>query len=76
MYIHIVKNSNANETLSKFQQYDSQVEIREYSYCYGIDSTLKGYYSNVDKALHVCDKDCKDGLFNIEINDISYIYTA
>lgn len=74
MYIYIVNNSRAKETLSKFQKYDSQVEIREYNTYYAIDSTLKGFYSNSDMALHVCDKDYLDGLFNIEINDISYIY--
>lgn len=75
MYIHIVKNSNAKETLSKFQQYDNQVEIRDYKSYYAIDTTLHGFYSNVDRALHITDKDYLDGLFNIEINDIGGIYT-
>lgn len=74
MYIHIVKNSNAKETLSKFQKYDSQVEIRDYNSYIAIDTTLKGFYSNVDRALHITDKDYLDGLFNIEINDIGGIY--
>ena len=74
MYIHIVKNSNAKETLSKFQQYDSQVEIEEYIFSYAIYTTLHGFYSNVDRALHITDKDYLDGLFNIEINDIDGIY--
>lgn len=75
MYIHIVNNSRTKETLSKFQKYDSQVEIREYNSYYAIDTTLKGFYSNVDRALHIVDKDYLDGLFNIEINDIGGIYT-
>lgn len=75
MYIHIVNNSNAKETLSKFQQYDSQVEINEYNSFYAIDTVLHGFYSNHDMALHIIDTDYKNGLFNIGINDIEGIYT-
>ena len=75
MYIHIVNNSNAKETLSKFQQYDSQVEINEYKSYYAIDTALHGFYSNHDMALHIISTDYKNGLFNIGINDIEGIYT-